>query len=191
MSDLTARRRTPTVPDPDRRPPVDPGEPAAPRSLGQDAGEWAIPRIPLQYERTVLAGAVVREKLRAPVVWGRGYDVAAHQQAATPELLLGPAAAAPEYDNQKPEAGALETIDFKELRALKASRTDVEALEFTAEQLRRATEVFTKAGDEAAARTRKYTDPQDAPAPHPARDGDQRAHRPQQTDRHRGMEAGR
>ncbi|MFI8007927.1 hypothetical protein [Streptomyces sp. NPDC086010] len=194
LSDLTARRRTPAVPDPDRRPPADPGEPAAPRPPGQDAGEWEIPRIPLQYDRAVLAGAVVREKLRtttATAVRGWAYDVARHQQAAMPEQLLAPPAAGPEDDDQEPEVGTGEAIDFKELRALKASRTDVEALDFTAEQLRRVTEVFTKAGDEAAARTKKYPDPQGAPAPHPVREDDQRAHRPQQPDRHRGPEAGR
>ncbi|MGW7400844.1 MobF family relaxase [Streptomyces cyaneofuscatus] len=191
LSDLTARRRTPAVPDPDRQPPADPGEPAAPRSPGPDTGEWEVPRIPLQYERAVLAGAVVREKLRTTVVRGRGYDVARHQQAAMPEQLLAPPAVEPEDDDQEPEAGVEEAIDLTALRALKASRTDVEALDFTAEQLRRATEVFTKAGDEAAARTKKYTDPQDTPAPHPVREDDQRAHRPQQPDRHRGPEAGR
>ncbi|MET8883813.1 hypothetical protein [Streptomyces rubiginosohelvolus] len=30
LSDLTARRRSPAVPDPDRRSPADPGEPPAP-----------------------------------------------------------------------------------------------------------------------------------------------------------------
>ncbi|WP_326681050.1 MobF family relaxase [Streptomyces sp. NBC_01237] len=192
LSDLTGRRRPPTpVPDPDGQPPADPGEPAAPQPSGQDAGEWEIPRIPLQYDRAVLAGAVVREKLRTAVVRGRGYDVVAHQQAAMPELLLGHRDAAPGDDDQEPEAGGQEAVDFTELRALKASRTDVEALDFTAEQLRRATEVFTKAGDEAAARTRKSTGPQDARAPRPVREDDQRAHRPQQPDPHRGPEAGR
>ncbi|WP_331762327.1 relaxase domain-containing protein (plasmid) [Streptomyces sp. NBC_01520] len=190
LSDLTARRRTPAAPDPDRQPPADPGEPAAPRPPGQDAGEWEIPRIP-QYERAVLAGAAVREKLRTTVVRGRGYDVVAHQQTAMPEQLLGPAAADPERDDQEPEARVQEAVDFTELRALKASRTDVEALDFTAEQLRRATEFFTKAGDESAARTKQYPDPQDAPAPPPVREDDQRAHRPEQPDRHRGPEAGR
>ncbi|WEH43954.1 MobF family relaxase [Streptomyces sp. AM 2-1-1] len=189
LSDLTARRRPSAVPDPDRQPPADPGEPAAPRSSGQDAGEWEIPRIPLQYERAVLAGAVVREKLHTTVVRGRGYDIVRHQQTAMPEQLL--AAADPERDDQEPGVGVEEAVDFKELRALKASRTDVEALDFTAEQLRRAMEVITKAGDAAAARTKKYTDPQDAPAPHPVREDDQRAHHPQQPDRHRGPEAGR
>ncbi|MFF1268789.1 hypothetical protein ACFVZE_23445 [Streptomyces anulatus] len=175
LSDLTARRRTPTpAPDPDRQPPADPGEPAAPRPPGQDAGEWEIPRIPLQYERAVLAGAVVREKLRTTVVRGRAYDVVAHQQAAMPELLLVHRDADP--DHQEPEVGVEEAIDLTALRALKASRTDVEALDFTAEQLRRVTEVFTKAGDDAAARTKKYTDPQDAPAPHPVREDDQQAY---------------
>ncbi|WP_371749960.1 hypothetical protein OG302_41725 [Streptomyces sp. NBC_01283] len=191
LSDLPARRPPTPAPGSDRQPPADPSEPAAPRPPGQDAGEWEIPRIPLQYERAVLAGAVVREKLRTTVVRGRGYDVARHQQAAMPELLLGHRDADPERDHQEPEAGAQEAIDFKELRAMKASRTDVEALGFTAEQLRRVTEVFTKAGDGAVARTKKYTDPQDAPAPHPVREDDQRAHRPQQPDRHRGPEAGR
>ncbi|MEU0274805.1 hypothetical protein [Streptomyces sp. NPDC006307] len=65
LSDLPARRRPPTpAPDPDRQPPADPGEPAAHRPPGRTAGEWEIPRLPLQYQRAVLAGAVVREKLR-------------------------------------------------------------------------------------------------------------------------------
>ncbi|MFJ4917686.1 MobF family relaxase [Streptomyces sp. NPDC088726] len=191
LSDLTARRRTPAVPDPDRQPPADPGEPAAPRPPGQDAGEWEIPRIPWQYERAVLAGAVVREKLRTTVVRDRGYDVARHQQAAMPELLLGHRDADLDPDHQDPEVGVEEAIDFKGLRALKASRTDVEALDFTAEQLRRVTEVFAKAGDGAVARTKEYTCSQGAPAPRPVREDDQRAHRPQQPDRHRGPEAGR
>ncbi|MFJ6805710.1 MobF family relaxase [Streptomyces anulatus] len=198
LADLPARRCPPApAPDPDRQPPADPGEPPAPRPPGQDAGEWEIPRIPPQYERAVLAGAVVREKLRttttttATAVRGRAYDVVAHQQAAMPEQLLAPEPADPERDDQEPDAGDQEAIDLTALRALKASRTDVEALDFTAEQLRRATEVFTKVGDEAAVRTMKYTDPQDASAPHSVREDDQRAHRPQQPDRHCGPEAGR
>src|SRR3954469_8708805 len=82
LSDLPARRRPPT-PAP-RQPPADPGEPAAPRPPGQDAGEWEVPHLAPQYERAVLAGAVVREQLRtttATAVRGRAYDVVAHQQA--------------------------------------------------------------------------------------------------------------
>ncbi|MBA9043296.1 hypothetical protein ACFY2H_38915 [Streptomyces griseofuscus] len=40
------------------------------------------PRIPLRYERAVLAAAVIRERLRATTataVRGKVYDVAAHQ----------------------------------------------------------------------------------------------------------------
>ncbi|MEW2490471.1 hypothetical protein [Streptomyces sp. NPDC048411] len=92
LPDLEPARRTPTaVPDPDRHPAADPGAPAAHRPPDQEPGEWEIPRIPLRYDRAVLAGAVVRGKLRtatAAAVRGRAYDVAAHQQAATPELLL-------------------------------------------------------------------------------------------------------
>ncbi|MFJ7416551.1 hypothetical protein ACIQWZ_38000 [Streptomyces sp. NPDC098077] len=63
---------------------------------------------------------MVREKLRTTVARGRGYDVVAHQQAAMPELLLGPAPADSERDDQEPEAGVEEAIDFKELRALRS-----------------------------------------------------------------------
>ncbi|MGW2515179.1 relaxase domain-containing protein [Streptomyces scopuliridis] len=90
LPDLEPARRPPaTVPDPDRQPPADPGTPAAPRPPDQEPGEWEIPRVPLRYERAVLAGMVVHEKLRtAAAVRGRAYDVAAHQQAAMPEQLL-------------------------------------------------------------------------------------------------------
>ncbi|WP_405681933.1 hypothetical protein [Streptomyces sp. NBC_00057] len=195
------------MPDPDRLPPADPGAPAlanpyapadpgsfslaAPRPPGQEAGEWEIPRVPLSYDRAVLAGAAVREKLRTTVVRGREYDVTAHQQAAMPELLLAHRDADVEHDDQEPEAGPRSGVDLAALRALRESRTDVEALDFTAEQLRRVTDAFTKAGDGARARTRKYADPENAPAPHPAPEDDQRAHRPQQSDPHRGPEAGR
>ncbi|GAA3914376.1 hypothetical protein GCM10023084_77560 [Streptomyces lacrimifluminis] len=110
LSALPARRRPPAVPDPDRRPPADPGEPAAPRPPGQEAGEWEIPRVPLQYERAVLAGAVVREQLfTTTTARGRAYDVVAHQQAAMPEQLLTPAAADSERHDQEPEAGRRST----------------------------------------------------------------------------------
>ncbi|MEU6158456.1 hypothetical protein [Streptomyces sp. NPDC047130] len=58
LSDLPARHRPPTLaPDPDRPPPTEPGNPAAHRPPGGDAGEWEIPRMLLQYDRAVLAGA--------------------------------------------------------------------------------------------------------------------------------------
>lgn len=195
LSDLPARR-PPAVPDPDRRPPADPGEPAGLRAPGQDAGEWEIPRVPLQYERAVLAGAVVREQLRtttATAVRGRAYDVVAHQQAAMPEQLLTPAAADPEHDDQEPEAVSGEAIDMTALRALRDSRTDVEALDITGDRLRHLQDVFTKAGEDArtrAARAARRAAPDDADAAHPVRQDDQQAHHPQQPGPHRGREAG-
>ncbi|MFB7258068.1 MobF family relaxase [Streptomyces nojiriensis] len=194
LADLPARRRPPaTAPDPDRQPP---GEPAGPRPPGQDAGEWEIPRIPLQYERAVLAGAAVREKLRtatATAVRGRAYDVVAHQQAAMPEQLLPPAAADPEHDGQEPEAVPGEAIDMTALRALRDSRTDVEALDLTADRLRHLQDVFAKAGEDArtrAARAARRAAPDDADAAHPVRQDDQQAQHPQQPGPHRGREAG-
>ncbi|QWA26743.1 hypothetical protein KJK32_46300 (plasmid) [Streptomyces sp. JCM17656] len=81
--------RRPPATAPDRQPPADPSAPTAPRPAGLGPGEWEIPRVPLQYERAVLAGAAVGEKLRSTVATrGRAYDVVAHQQAAMPEQLL-------------------------------------------------------------------------------------------------------
>ncbi|MEW2290246.1 hypothetical protein [Streptomyces sp. NPDC047841] len=98
-------RRPPTT-APDRQPPADPGPPAAPRPSDLEPGKWEIPRVPLQYERAVLAGAVVREKLRTLVVRGRAYDVVVNQQAAMPERLPGLPAADPEHGDQDRRPGA-------------------------------------------------------------------------------------
>ncbi|MEU5810699.1 hypothetical protein [Streptomyces sp. NPDC047718] len=163
------------------------------RPLGQDAGEWEIPRIPLQYERAVLAGAVVREKLRtatATVLRGRAYDVARHQQAAMPEQLIAPAAANREHDDQEPGAGPREAIDMTALRALRESRTDVEALDLTAERLRRLQDAFTKAADDSRARADRYAKRDDADAAHQVRRDDQQAPGPPEPGPHRGREAG-
>ncbi|MER6345337.1 hypothetical protein ACWC10_35235 [Streptomyces sp. NPDC001595] len=180
-SDIPALRRPPTpVPDPDRQPPADPGEPAALRSPGQDAGEWEVPRIPLQYERAVLAGAVVREKLRTTTaVRGRAYDVVAHQQAAMPEQLLAPGPADPEHDDQEQEAGRPEAIDMTVLRALRESRTDVEALDLAADRLRRIQEAANKMINDSRARAHRHTAQADADAVRPVRPDDQQAHHPQ------------
>ncbi|MFI9060132.1 hypothetical protein ACIGXQ_37385 [Streptomyces anulatus] len=188
LPDLPARRRPPTpAPDLDRHPPADPGEPPAPRPPGQDAGEWEIPRIPFQHERAVLAGAVVREQLRitttATAVRGRAYDLVAHQQAAMPEQLL-----APENDDQEQKHGRPEALDLTALRALRQSRTDVEALELTAEQLRHLAATLTKTGEGARARKKKCTGRETTPPVDPERQEEQ--HRPQQPGTH-GPEAGR
>ncbi|MEU5971887.1 MobF family relaxase [Streptomyces globisporus] len=194
LSDLPARRRLPTfAPDPYRQPPTDPGEPAAPRPPGQDAGEWDVPRVPLQYDRAVLAGAVVREQLRATAataVRGRAYDVVAHQQAAMPEQLLAPEPANPEHDDQEQEAGRREALDLTALRALRDSRTDVEALDLTAERLRHLQDAFTAAADRAHTTMGRYTRRDDAKTPRPARRDGQQAHRPQEPGPHPGRDAG-
>ncbi|MEU4730777.1 relaxase domain-containing protein [Streptomyces sp. NPDC023588] len=192
LSDLPARRRPPTpAPDPDRQPPADPGEPTAPWHPGQDAGEWEIPRIPLQYERAVLATVVVREKLRTTTALRRrAYDVIAHQQAAMPEQLLATLAADSENDDQEPEAGPRKAIDMTALRALRESRTDVEALDLTADRLRHLQDAFAKAADDSRTRATRYAGHEDADAARPVRQDDQQAHRPQEPGPHRGREAG-
>ncbi len=191
LSDLPARRRPPAAPDPERRSPTDSGEPPAPRPPGQDAGEWEIPRIPLQYDRAVLAGAVVREQLRTTtVVRGRAYDVVAHQQAAMAEQLLAHEPTDPEHDDHDDKPGRHEALDLTALRALRDSRTDVEALDLTAERLRHLQDAFTAAADRAHTTMDRYTRRDDAEPPHPAHGDDQQAHRPQEPGPHRGREAG-
>ncbi|WAE70664.1 relaxase domain-containing protein (plasmid) [Streptomyces cavourensis] len=193
LSGLPARRRSPAfAPDPDRHPPADPGEPPAPRPPGQDAGEWEVPRIPLQYDRAVLAGAVVREQLRttATVVRGPAYDVVAHQQAAMPEQLLAPEPADAEHDDQEQKSGRREALDLAALRALRDSRTDVEALDLTAERLRHLQDAFTAAADRAHTTMGRFTHRDDAEVPHPAHGDDQQAYRAQEPGPHRGRETG-
>ncbi|MFJ3882392.1 MobF family relaxase [Streptomyces sp. NPDC090077] len=193
LADLPARPRPPTpAPDPDRQPPTDPGEPAVPLPPGQDAGEWEIPRIPLQHDRAVLAGAMVREKLRTTTTAaarGRAYDVVAHQQAAMPEQLLALSAAEAEHDDQEPEPGRQEAIDMTGVRALREARTDVEALDLTADRLRRIQEAAAKMAAESRARADRRTAPDDAEAVRRVRPDDQQAHRPPEPGPHRGREA--
>ncbi|MFB7211035.1 hypothetical protein [Streptomyces sp. NPDC056255] len=132
----------------------------------------------------------MREKLRTTIAArGQAYDVVAHQQAAMPEQLLAPAAAALEYNDQEPEAGRREAIDLTALRALRESRTDVEALDLTAERLRHLQDMFNKVADDSRARADRYTEQDDADAVHPVRQDGQRTHL-QQSDPRRGPEAG-
>jgi hypothetical protein len=136
---------------------------------------------------------VVRENLRtatATTVQGRAYDVVAHQQAAMPEQLLAPPVAEVEPDDQEPEAGCQEAIDMTALRAFRESRTDVEALDLTADRLRRLQDAFTKAADHSSARADRRTAQADADVVHSVRPDDQQAHRPQEPGPHRGREAG-
>ncbi|MCX5425968.1 hypothetical protein [Streptomyces sp. NBC_00078] len=134
---------------------------------------------------------VVREKLRTTTAArGRAYDVVAHQQAAMPEQLLAPAAADSERDDQEAEAGRREAIDLTALRALRESRTDVEALDLTDERLRHLQDAFSKAADDSRTRADRYAEQDDAAAVRPVRQDDQQAHRPPEPGRHRGREAG-
>ncbi|MFD5341172.1 hypothetical protein [Streptomyces hawaiiensis] len=96
-----------------------------------------------------------------------------------PEQLLPP-----------PEPSRQEAVDLTALRALRKSRTDVEALDLTAERLRHLGDAFTAAADRARATMDRYAHRDDADDAHPVREDDQRAHRPQKPGPHRGREAG-
>ncbi|MFE9890682.1 hypothetical protein [Streptomyces scopuliridis] len=86
-----------------------------------------------------------------------------------PEQLLAHPDADPEHDDQEPKAGPRSAIDLKALRALKQSRTDVEALDLTAERLRHLGDAFTAAADRARATMDRYADREDADGLHPVR----------------------
>ncbi|MYU23728.1 hypothetical protein GTY84_18360 [Streptomyces sp. SID8352] len=107
-----------------------------------------------------------------------------------PEQLLPPEPADPEHDDQEQEAGRGDAIDMTALRALRKSRTDVEALDLTADRLRRIREAGTKMVNDSRARAHRHTAPSDADAVRPVRPDDQQAHHPQQSAPHRGREAG-
>ncbi|WP_228974743.1 hypothetical protein [Streptomyces sp. DH12] len=109
-----------------------------------------------------------------------------------PEQLLASEPADPEHDDQEQKAGRGEAIDLMALRALRASRTDVEALDLTADRLRRFQETATEMVNDARARAdRVLADRTAAQAdPDVVRPDDQQAHRPQQPGPHRGREAG-
>ncbi|WP_406514539.1 relaxase domain-containing protein (plasmid) [Streptomyces sp. NBC_00161] len=185
----TRWRQPTTAPDPDQPPPAGPGAPDTPR-LPLEEGEWDIPRIPLRYDRAVIASTMLAAQLRTARRTGRAlYDVTAHQQAAMPEQLLVPL---PDTD---PDAGPgrlddKSALDLTAVRALKESRTDVEALEFTDEQLRHLQDVFTTAADRARRTMDRYAHSENIPAPSQRREDDQRAHHPRQPDPHRGRESG-
>ncbi|MFJ4876968.1 hypothetical protein ACIP93_17360 [Streptomyces sp. NPDC088745] len=73
------------------------------------------------------------------------------------------------------------------LRALRKSRTDLEALDLTADRLRRIREAATKTVNASRARANRHTAQTDAAAVRP---DDQQAHHPQQPGPHRGRKAG-
>jgi hypothetical protein len=69
-------------------------------------------------------------------------------------------------------------IDLTALRALRKARTDVEALDLTAERLRHLEEAFTAVADRARAAMDDGV--------RPVREDDQQAHGPHQPGPHRG-----
>ncbi|MGA5037196.1 hypothetical protein ACPCA8_09075 [Streptomyces capoamus] len=72
LADLTFDRRRPPTTAPDWQPSADPEAPTAPRPPDLEPGEWKMPRVPLQYETAVLAGAAVQEKSRSASPYGPG-----------------------------------------------------------------------------------------------------------------------
>ncbi|MFD7409485.1 MobF family relaxase [Streptomyces sp. NPDC059866] len=161
------RRPPGALPDPDRQPPADPAVPRLPL----EAGEWDIPRVPLRYDRSVIAGDVLTAQLRTARRMGRAmYDVVAHQQAAMPEQLFL-------FGQEERPARKAGTVDVAALR------TDLQALELTADQIRRIGTAFAAVGDEARLRVRKPADQDPEPA-HQDPGCAPRAHQPDEQSAH-------
>ncbi|WP_031511474.1 hypothetical protein [Streptomyces megasporus] len=131
-------------------------DPAAPH-LPLQPGEWAIPRVPLRHDRATIAAAVVQTRLR---IARRTVRRAAHRPPARPEQLAL-------FDPGGPSAGSARRRGVD----LEALRTGLDALHFTADELRRMTEAFTATGDAARRRTRQH------PRPRPAAGDTPRTHR--------------
>jgi hypothetical protein len=138
-----------------------------------EPGEWDIPRVPLLYDRAVIASTVLSARLGAARRTGRALydDVVVHQQAAMPEQLLL-------FAQEQPPPAARPAVD------LAALRTDLEALELTADQIGRLGRAFATVGDEARRRVRKPAHPNSEPA-HPNPGGAPRAHQPDEQSAHR------
>ncbi|RLV64165.1 hypothetical protein STAN_6985 [Streptomyces sp. CBMAI 2042] len=79
---------------------------------------------------------------------------------------------------------------MKALQALRDSCTDVEALDITADRLRRLQNVFIKAADDSRARADRYTGQENVHGPQPVREDDQQAYRLQAPGPHRSRMAG-
>ncbi|MFF7705398.1 MobF family relaxase [Streptomyces lydicus] len=109
-----------TVPDRDHKLAADPAAPYLPL----EPGEWDIPRVPLRHDRASVAARVLAARLRTARRTGRPlHGPAAHQPTALPEQLLLFAHEQPSTAHTRP------AVD------LAALRTDLEALELTADQL--------------------------------------------------------
>lgn len=85
--------------------------------------------------------------------------------------MLAPPAVEVEHGDREPEAGRREAIDLTALRALREARRDVEALDLTADRLRRLQGAFTKTADDSRVRADRYTEQDDADAVAPGAPG--------------------
>ncbi|MFD3778172.1 hypothetical protein [Streptomyces sp. NPDC058612] len=106
-----------------------------------------------------------------------------------PEQLLVP------FPDADPDADRLDdepqtVLDLTAVRALQKSRTDQEALGYTAEQMRHLTDCVTEMVERHRALRQRYANQNEDPAPHPVREDDQRTHHPQQPGPHHGPAAG-
>ncbi|MCG0283996.1 MobF family relaxase [Streptomyces sp. PSAA01] len=161
------RSRTPAA-EPTRAPKSAP-TPAAP-FLPLEPGEWDIPRVPLRHDLAVIAARILTARLHTARRTGHPlYGTAARPPTDSGQLLLFA------QEQRRPTAGPV--VD------LSALRTDLEALELTAEQLA----YLSRAGQRLAAlrkdSVRRAHRPADGSAPgaqHPGaahRQDKQHAHR--------------
>ncbi|MFF5391824.1 hypothetical protein ACFY5H_26290 [Streptomyces sp. NPDC013012] len=162
------------APKVDHRPPAGLTAPDGP-ALPVEMEEWDIPRVPLRYDRAVIASTALTHQLRAARGTGRAryYEgVTAHQQTAMPEQLL------PVFDTasdiEEPEVGDEPTDYMERLRALQRARAETDAQDLTTEQINSIQARIEEMKERGKALRQRYAPHPEAPAPRPVLEDQQR-----------------
>ncbi|MFF5638278.1 MobF family relaxase [Streptomyces sp. NPDC012825] len=190
-----SRRRVPAAaPDADHRPPAGltaPNVPAPPGKPGEwdiprdapvlpvELGEWDIPRVPLRYDRAVIASTALTRQLRAARGAGRTryYEgVVAHQQAAMPEQLLP----FPTVDADAQESEGESANYMERLRALRKARSGTDVQDLTAEQISSIQTRIEEMKRRGEALRERYEPRPEAPAPRLVLEDQERGQHPGQ-----------
>ncbi|MFJ3505390.1 MobF family relaxase [Streptomyces sp. NPDC090135] len=148
---------------------------AAPAELG----EWDIPRVPLRYDRAVIASTALTHQLRTVRGAGRAryYEgVVVHQQAAMPEQLL----LFPDPDVEEPEAGGEPTDYMERLRVPQKARARTGAQDLTAEQISSIQARIEEMKRRGEALRERYEPRPEAPVSRPVLEDQERGQRPGQ-----------
>ncbi|MFD4759501.1 hypothetical protein ACFWOJ_11545 [Streptomyces sp. NPDC058439] len=187
LADPPTRRRSPDAepePDPGHRPPVGPGDPGhAPPAPGTGGVGHPARPAPLRphghrLHRSHRPAASHAPHRPRPVRRRRGAPAGRDARAAPHPV--------PGHRRRAPVAARHDGATGPE--GIPHGRG---TLDLTAERLRHLQDAFTAAADRARTTMDRYADRENTDEPHPVREDDQQAHRPQQSDPHHWPGAGR